>query len=435
MTSSGHQKEGETAMGNKSRKAPAAQATSMDAEQLALGFEEHIKSGLKAFVDGAGMLAVQMLLEQQREEVCGPRHQPSPERQAYRFGYTNGRLVLGGRRVSVKRPRVRSVDDHEVALPAWQVFRSRDPLDRRAYEQMVIGVSTRKYNRSLEPLAPGLKSIGTSRSAVSRRFVALTKAQLAKLADARIDEQFVAILIDGVHVCETVVLVALGITEQGEKRVLGIHEGATENATACRTLLAKLQERGLQFGRSMLFVIDGAKALRTAIAAVAGEHALVQRCQVHKRRNVLEHLPEKRRPMVEQALHEAHQDTDADRAERKLRALAARLREAHPSAAASIEEGLEETLTVARLGLKDALRRTLATTNPVENVVGRIRVVGRRVTRWRSGSMVLRWVGAAVVEASRGFRRIKGHGQLPFLIATLKERDRRLGLAAQKQAA
>lgn len=397
-----------------------------------------LRAELHAFVISAGMRVLDELLEEDRTSICGPRYEHLADRKASRAGHAPGELVLGGRRVQVQRPRARTADGREVTLPSWAHFSDEDPLERRAVEQMVIGVSTRKYRRSLEPVGDGVKSRGASRSAVSRRFVKRTKAALDGWLRRPLGEiDLVAVMIDGVHVEEHVVLIAIGIDGNGSKHVLGLREGATENAVSCTNLLADLRERGLRTDRSMLFVLDGGKALRKAVRDVFGERGLVQRCQVHKKRNVLEELPEDMRRSIGAALSEAYQSTDVARARRLLQHCANSLKDSHPSAAASLREGLDETLTVMGLCLPRALERTLATTNPIENLMNAVRRVSGRVKRWRGGMMILRWMGAALGEAQKGFRRLKGHAGMKKLVAALRANDERLerGIDAQKQAA
>ena len=397
-----------------------------------------LRAELHAFVISAGMRVVEELLEDDRAEICGERYVHSPTRKASRAGHAPGELVLGGRRVQVKRPRARTVDGSEVTLPSWAQFSNEDPLDRRAFEQMVIGVSTRKYRRSLEPIAEDVKSRGTSKSAVSRRFVKRTKAALDEWLGRPLGEiDLVAVMIDGVHVEKHVILIAIGIDSSGNKHVLGLREGATENAVSCTNLLAELRERGLRTDRSMLFVLDGGKALRRAVRDVFGDRGLVQRCQVHKKRNVLEELPEEMRKSVGAALSEAYQCTDVARARRLLNNCASSLKSSHPSAAASLREGLDETLTVMGFGLPRALERTLATTNPIENLMNAVRRVSGRVKRWRGGTMILRWMGAALGEAQKGFRRLKGHAGMKKLVAALRANDERLeaGIDAKRKVA
>jgi transposase-like protein len=311
--------------------------------------------------------------------------------------------------VRVNRPRARTLDGREVALPSWRAFADEDPLYERAVEQMVVGVSTRKYHRSLEPIPDEPRARGASKSAVSRRFVAATETQMGQwLARDLADLDLAVLMLDGVYVADHVMLVALGIDVDGNKHVLGVREGATENAAATTALLVDLRERGLRFDRTVLVVIDGSKALAKAVRDVFGARALVQRCQAHKARNVLDQLPEEARPSVRQAIRQAYRAGDVDRAKKQLLNLARRLRDEHPGAAASLEEGIDETLTVMRLAIPDPLARRLSTTNIVENLIGSVRTMSHRVKRWRGGRMILRWTVTAVADAASRFRRVIG---------------------------
>jgi transposase-like protein len=304
-----------------------------------------------------------------------------------------------------------------------------DPLNRRVVEQMLVGVATRRYARSLEPV-PAMRSRGTSKSAVSRRFVAKTAAQLAAWQTASLEAlDIVGLIIDGVHIGEHCLIVALGIAADGQKHALGLWDGSTENARICQDLLANLQSRGLRTDRSLLVILDGSKALRKAVRATFGEAALVQRCQVHKTRNVLEYLNDRDRPWAQAILRRAYQAAEAKTAHRLLLDLARRLETEYPSAAESVREGLDETLTVLTLKLSPRLRRSLATTNAAESLLSRTRHVKRNVKRWRGGQMMLRWVAAGVLEAVKGFRRLKGYADMPALVAALRARDQQLGLS------
>ena len=338
-------------------------------------------------------------------------------------------VVLGGRKVAIRRPRARR-DGTEVALPTFQAFADRDPLNRRVVEQMLVGVATRQYARRLEPVSAPVVSRGTSKSAVSRRFVAKTRAQLEAWPSQPLDGlDLVGLVLDGVHVGEHCLIVALGIAADGQKHALGLWEGSTENATLCQSLLANLQSRGLRTDRSLLGILEGSKALRKAVRDLFGAVALVQRGQVHKLRNVLDHLPERQRIWAKAILHRAYRSADVGTARRLLTDLARRLETDHPSAAESVREGLDETLTVIGLNLPDPLRRSLTTTNAAESLISRTRHVKRNVKRWSGGQMVVRWVAAGVIEAVKGFRRLKGHKAMPQLVAALRARDQQLGLA------
>jgi putative transposase len=404
-----------------------------------LGLMATIKGALFELVLGSGLGVLQALLEQEREQLCGARYRHDPTRKASRAGYANeAELVLGGRRVAVKRPRVRSSDGKEVPLPSWERFAAEDPLNARAVEQMLLGVATRKYGRSLEPLPPGTKSRGTSKSAVSRRFVEETAKNLKDWLSRPLSELSLTVLmLDGLVCGEHTVLVALGIDEKGSKHVLGLWEGATENATACTGLLSNLVDRGLDTKRTMLVVIDGSKALAKAVRDTFGKRALIQRCQVHKKRNVLEHLPERQRSATDATMTTAYKCRDSKRALEMLNKLARQLERKHPSAAASLREGVEETLTVLSFGLIDSLERTLVTTNPIENLNSVLRRIHHNVKRWQDGTMVLRWVAIGLQEATKGFRRLKGHEGMPKLVAALRAHDAGLdgALAPKKKAA
>lgn len=386
------------------------------------------KAELVELLIRSGLRVVDAMLEEDRTALCGPRYAHQAARTASRAGTVPSEVVLGGRKVTVARPRVRAAG-HEVPLPTFQTLAQEDPLNRRVVDQMLVGVATRQYARSLEPVPAGVVSRGTSKSSVSRRFVAKTTAQLRAWQSAPLDGlDVVALLVDGVHIGEHCLIVALGIAADGQKHALGLWEGATENAAVCQSLLANLQNRGLRTDRSLLVILDGALALHKATRAVFGEAALIQRCQVHKLRNILDHLPERHRPWVQAIVRRAYQTTDLKVATRLLTDLAKRLDTEYPSAAGSVREGLEETLTVLSLHLSARLQRSLATTNAAESLLSRTRHVKRNVKRWRGGQMMLRWVAAGVLEAVKGFRRLKGHADMPRLVAALRARDQRLGL-------
>jgi putative transposase len=374
-------------------------------------------------VINAGMSVLAGLLEDERTKLCGRRYAHDAERRAFRAGTTNGELAMGGRRVSMQRPRVRD-ERGEVPLATWERFASADPLTPRAVEQMVLGVSTRNYARSIEPAPPGVSSRGTSKSAVSRRFVEETKKKLEAMMSADLSKlSLVALMIDGIHVAEHVVLIALGIDESGDKHVLGLYDGATENATVCTALLLELTARGVPTDRAMLFVIDGSKALAKSIRDVFGKRALIQRCQVHKRRNVEDHLPDEMKQKIGRTISTAYKSTDVARAKRMLEGVARQLEKKHPSAAASMREGLDETLTVMRFDLPHYLARTLSTTNPIEFINNRIRKTTHNVARWDGGEMVLRWLAVALEEAAKTFRKLRGHKGMPILVAALRAHD------------
>jgi putative transposase len=383
-----------------------------------------IQQGLHALVVKVGLDGVRRMLEQERTALCGPRYQHRRDRGARRGGHVKSSLPYGGRRISVLRPRVVNLEGQQVPLALWDELASSDAMSERAYEQMVVGVASRKFARSLEPLPQEMQERGTSRSSVSRLFVAATVKRLERLMSRDLSGlDIVAVYIDGLHFREHVVLVALGLDVEGQKHILGIREGATENEIACTGLLGDLVVRGLRPDRTRLFVIDGAKGLRRSVTNVFGDRALVQRCQFHKVRNVVGHLPDSMLPSVRATMRQAYKCEDWQKATRMLQNLARRLQDQWPSAAASVREGLEETLTVSRLKLPRTLERSLSTTNPLESVNRQLRRIGQRAARWRTGTMILRWVTAGVLEAESGFRRIKGAKYMATLVQRLRDKD------------
>jgi transposase-like protein len=392
--------------------------------QLRLPFGGLAREALWDTVLLSGLAFVEEELEAERAALCGPRYAHQTERQAVRSGHVPSSLVLGGRRVSVQRLRARSLEGQELRRPKWRVWSSRDPLDQRAFEQMVVGVSTRRYARSLEPLPPEVQVYGINKSAVSERFVVGTQRRLAELMRRALNgHKLVALLIDGIRFADHVVLAAVGIDVNGIKHPLGLREGATENAAACKARLADLIERGLDPHHTLLVVIDGAKALRRAVIDTFGERALIHRCHEHKKRNVTEALPKRMRAAVRSTMNQAYATRDPKRAGRLLENLADKLESAHPGAAASLREGLEETLTVMGLRLPESLARVLSSTNLIENLFSRVREIARRVKRWQGGTMILRWTAAGVLEAERYFRKVAGYRALPSLAAVLHAHD------------
>jgi transposase-like protein len=411
-------------MKNTARKRDRSQGTPPHIGQLALAAMFEARATLYETVVHAGMGVLAAMLEEDRTRLCGRRYEHDRDRQGTRGGHTEGELPFGGRRIRVRRPRVRGSGGREVPLPTWQHFADADPLTPRAVEQMVLGVSTRNYERSLESTPPGIESRGASKSAVSRRFVGATTQTLTEMMGRDLSALAIcALIIDGIHMGDHLVVIALGIDEQGEKHVLGLHEGATENESTCKALIEDLVARGVRSDRSRLFVIDGSKALVAAIRKTFGRRALIQRCQVHKRRNVEDHLPESMKKQVGRTMMTAYRCGHFERGKRMLLGLARQLDKKYPSAAASLREGLDETLTVLRFALPSGLERTLSTTNAIEFVNSRIRKKTHNVTKWNDGTMVLRWVAVALVETSKTFRKLRAYVGMPKLIAALRDHD------------
>ena len=384
------------------------------------------KEGLLALSVGVGLGVLCELMEAEIDEVVGPKGRHISDRVAVRHGHEDGEVTLGGRRVAVNRPRARTADgEHEVELQTYAHFAARDRLTDVMLERMLVGVSTRRYARTGEPVGSEIDAVSrsTSKSAVSREFVSRTRENLVELMSRPLaDLRLAVLMLDGIELKGRCCVVALGIDTDGVKHPLGLWDGSTENATVATTLLANLVERGLDVGQGVLVVIDGAKALRKAIHDVLGVHTPVQRCVRHKERNVLGHLPERDQPLVRRRLRAAWALDDHDRALDQLRQLADELARSHPGAAASLREGMAETLTVTRLGVRGRLKRTLVSTNPCESMIDTVRRVARNVKRWQNGDMCLRWTAAGMLEAERQFRKIIGYPDLAKL-AVAVERD------------
>ena len=388
------------------------------------------KDGLLALSVGLGLGVLGEMMEAELDEVVGPKHANNNERTAVRHGHEDGEVTLGGRRVAVRRPRARTVDgEQEVPLATYEYFADRDPLTRVVLEQMLAGVSTRRFTRTREPV--GEKVTGSersaSKSAVSREFIGRTREHLDALMSRDLaDVRLAALMVDGIELKGRCAIVALGVSSDGVKLPLGLWDGSTENKTVTAHLLADLVGRGLDVEQGVLVVLDGSKALRAAVDEVFGP-VPVQRCIRHKERNVLDHLPERDRPAVKTRLRRAWASDNHELALDGLRTLTGELEHSHPGAAASLAEGLDETLTLTRLGIRGRLKKTLASTNPIESMIEIIRRTSRNVKRWQNGDMCLRWTAAGMLEAETQFRKVVGYSDLAKL-ALAVERD----LAAQR---
>ncbi len=384
---------------------------------------EDMREGLLALAVGAGLQVMQALMETDVTAMCGPRSKHDPDRTGVRHGTERGSVTLGGRRVPITRPRVRAADGSgELAVPAYQLFSGTEVLGRMAMEPMLAGLSTRRYQVGLEPVGARTEqaATSTSKSAVSRKFVAMTATALDQLRSADLSGlDLVALMVDGVFFAEHLCIVALGIGIDGTKHPLALVEGSTENATLVRDLMVDLRERGLDVTRPILAVLDGSKALRRAVLDVF-DKPVIARCQLHKIRNVSDKLPQRMRTTVERRMRTAYHAESALEAEAQLHALGRELERTHPGAAGSLREGLAETLTVLRLGVPPALARTLRSTNAIESMLSICRERSGNVKRWRDGQMALRWCAAGMVEASKQFRRVNGHLHLAALRASLE---------------
>jgi putative transposase len=385
---------------------------------------EDMQEGLLALAVGAGLQVMHTLMEENVTAVCGPKGKHDPARAAVRHGSEAGSVALGGRRVPIERPRMRAADGSgELPVPAYELFSRTEVLGRMAMQRMLGGLSTRRYPVGLEPVGQRVEQTArsTSKSAVSRRFVAATETALAELLAAPLNDlDLVALLIDGVHFGEHLCVVALGIGIDGTKHPLGLAEGSTENTSVVTDLLTGLRDRGLDTTRPIFVGIDGGKALRAAVVRVF-DHPVIGRCQLHKIRNVADKLPDHLTSTVTKRMRQAYHAESALAAEAQLEALAKELQRTHPGAAGSLREGLTETLTVLRLGVSPTLARTLRSTNSIESMISIARNHSMNVKNWQNGNMALRWCAAGMIEASKQFRRVNGHLHLPALRVALDE--------------
>lgn len=393
----------------------AREATTKSKENLALPMAELI-GGIGAEIESfSAQLGLQIMRAVMEEEIMS-RLGPHGSQSHYRHGWQPGYVVYGGRKSELQRPRMRRVDGKEAELKSYRAFQEDGKLQRAVARQLIRQCSTRNYEGALDDCLAGY---GIKKSSVSRQWKRASAAELEKLCSRSVCPDLVALIIDGKHLKQDCAVVALGVDSAGVKQVLGIWHGASENSTTVKALLEDLVERGLETKRSLLVVLDGAKALRKAVRDLFGQRALIQRCRIHKRRNVLEHLSGEKQRQAAWRLKAAWAETDPLKAEAELRKIVRWLEAISPGAARSLEEGLEETLTVTRLGLHEELIKTFASTNLIESCFSRTEEFIRRVKRWRSGEMFLRWTGAALLCAEKGFRKVRGYRHLHQLTTSL----------------
>lgn len=398
-----------------------------------------IKDGLMAFASATGLVMMFKMMEAELACRIGPKHAKISDRQGNWHGTTTGSVVLGGRKVTADRPRGRTADGKEIALDAWAVFSSEDLLTQVVVERMLAGVATRRHTDVAEPVGAELeaRSKAMSRSAVSRRFRRATERALAELLSRDLSDLEVAVvMIDGIELAGSCLVAALVITTDGRKVPVGLYLGDTENKRVVTDLLADLQARGLSAEDGLLVVIDGAKALATAVRKVFGEHALIQRCTLHKRRNVASYLDKDLGGRIDRRLAQAFNHPDPDKGLARARSIASELETDHPDAAASLREGLQDMFTVRRLGVCGRLAKSLTNTNCIESMISVARTVMANVKRWRDGSMKKRWVATGMLEAERSFRRVKGCKEMPVLVDALRRHARSVrGSEYDEQAA
>jgi putative transposase len=377
-----------------------------------------LRKGVGELIRQAGLQLMDLMMQEEVRELVGERSQRQAERTASRWGNERGYCVVMGQKVPIQRPRVRTTDDKEVRLGSYEMFHRGEPLTETVWEKLMLGLSTRKYDQAIRQFT---EAYGLEKSAISEHFIEASRKKLKEMMERRLDKtRLCALLIDATPFAGQQMVAALGIDEYGRKMILGIRQGATENATVVGELLAELVERGFDFTEPRLYILDGAKALSAAVKKHAGESAAIQRCQVHKRRNVLDHLTDEQKPDVAKKLNAAYALEDYAAAKQALNAVHRELMDLNPSAARSLGEGMEETLTVHRLHLPMQLRKTMASTNVIESAFSIVEQVCKNVKRWHGGDQRERWVGSGLMVAEKQFRRITGYKLIPVLIKELE---------------
>jgi transposase-like protein len=392
-----------------------------------------LQEGVGHLLREAGLALMNLVMEEEVRHLAGERHQQHGERRAHRWGKEDGYCVVDGQKVPMRRTRLRTRENGEQRLGSYELFQRSSPLEQSVWDKMMRGLSTRNYGVVVKDFR---EAYGVEKSAVSDSFIEASREKLQELMERPLDKlQLCALLIDGTPFRDRQMIVALGISIDGRKTVLGLREGATENAAVVGELLSDLAARGLDFSVPRLYVLDGGKALQAAVRRHAGEAALIQRCQVHKRRNVVDHLPEEHKSTVRKKIQNAYAMREYADAKRALQHLHRELMELNPSAARSLEEGMEDTLAVHRLRVPSMLRRTLASTNVIESAFSIVDTVCRNVKRWRTGDHIERWVGSGLLVAERQFRKVQGYRQIPSLLTALANAVSKKPVAAEVKVA
>jgi transposase-like protein len=376
-----------------------------------------LQQGVGNLLRETGLALMQTVMEEEVRHLAGERHQQHEGRRAHRWGKEDGYCVVDGQKVPIQKTRLRTPDKHEQRLGSYELFQRSGPMQAGVWDKMMRGLSTRNYGAVVKDFH---NAYGVEKSAVSENFIEASREKVKQLMERPLGElRLCAVLIDGTPFKDRQMIAALGIGCDGTKTVLGIREGATENTAVVSSLLSELVERGLDFSTPRIYVLDGGKALAAAVRKHAGEAAFIQRCQVHKKRNVVDHVPDEHKAGVRRKIQNAYAMADYADAKRALDQLHRELMDLNPSAARSLEEGMEETLTVHKLRVPDQLRRTLCCTNVIESAFSIVETVCRNVKRWRDGDHIERWVGSGLLVAERQFRKVIGHRQIPLLLASL----------------
>ncbi len=375
------------------------------------------QTSLGDLLRGVGRAFIEAVMESEVEELAGKRSQPNPHRKIYRWGSEEGYCLIDGQRVPIQRPRLRSRTKKEVPLGSYEMFQRSSLLGDTVWQKIMLGLTMRSYKEVVQQFAD---AYGLEKSTTCEHFVQASRERLKQLLERSLAGTAIAVMmIDGTIFKGQNLVVAVGIDPSGRKLVLGLRQGATENATVVGALLGELVERGIDFTAPRLYIVDGSKAIRRAIRNYAGDAAFIQRCQVHKIRNVTEHVPEAERHAIKYRMRVAYGTAEASDTRKLLYQLHDELLQSNPSAAASLEEGLEECLTVAELRLPPKLRQALSSTNCIESGFSVVDRICQQVKRWQGSDHRLRWVGSALLFAESRWNRLHGYRHMPALINAL----------------
>ena len=392
---------------------------------------ESLRMEYRALTVSAGAIVVEAIMQSEIEKIAGKPYARKTD--IDRWGRESGYVVMGGQKVRVVRQRLRDKQKKEVHLTSYERFQDEDRRTQAVFTRLVAGVSSRAYAKTVEEFGKGY---GISKSVISRKTVEATAEQLRTLCERDLSKLDICVLvIDGVHVGETVHIVALGVETSGKKHILGVRQGSTENSQVCTELFEDLVQRGLQTERPMLVIIDGSKALRSAVDRFFGNRAVVQRCQVHKRRNVLYHLPDRYHAEYKRKIQSAYSMTSYEDAKSALKRTIEQLERINESAALSLEEGLEETLAVHRLQLPEILRKSFSTSNMIESAFSQGSTVMRNVKRWSNNNQIQRWVATSLLQSENKFRRIRGFKSMSVLVTSLEQYTTQKGVDTKQKAA
>ena len=380
-----------------------------------------------------GRIFIESVMESEVEQLAGKRSQVDPERQAYRWGKEDGYCVIDGQKVPLEKPRVRSrLDKREMVLGSYEMFQRSSLLEETVWQRIMHGLTMRSYKEVMQQFAD---AYGLEKSTISEHFIEASRKKLEQLQQRRLHRvPLMAMFIDGTIFKGECVVVAIGLDQIGHKLVLGMRQGTTENSTVVGGLLAELQERGVDFSQPRLYILDGSGALRKAVQSYAGEAAWIQRCQLHKIRNVIAHLPEEKRHAVHYRMRSAYLQEECVDALQQLQQLELELESINPSAAASLREGMPETLTLLDLRVPVRLRRSLVTTNSIESGFSMVETICKQVKRWQGRDHRLRWVGSALLYAESRWTRIPGYRHMPQLLAALAAANKLRSSAKAKAA-